>query len=305
VETDVAFLAGSEPWALAILRNGDVRGWGNMGWLNKSICCTPSYIKAIPSNIRGVTRVVAGGTGFIQIQIDNGTVFYHGLGGIPQQSNVKLVATAYELALFLYTDGTVGGWGRNWGTGSESDGKNLLVGMEQVELVAAGAWNWRSYFLHTNGTLTWRVPPAQLWYAECRGPDVELPTTGMKRIKSIVGSTYGCQYLAIVEGGTLIMWGSNSSGQSAVPSDLAGRVVEASGGYKHTVALLTDGSIRMWGDNTYGQTTLPSSLIGANVSKIEAGPYFTVVMLAETGKLVAWGRNDEGQLDVPADLAVV
>jgi hypothetical protein len=54
----------------------------------------------------------------------------------------------------------------------------------------------------------------------------------------------------------LLGWGSNSSGQSAIPAGLNGVTAIAAGQY-HSLALKSDGTVLGWGGNNFGQTTPP------------------------------------------------
>jgi alpha-tubulin suppressor-like RCC1 family protein len=50
----------------------------------------------------------------------------------------------------------------------------------------------------------------------------------------------------------VVAWGLNQNGQCKVPTDLAGVVAVAAGGY-HSMALKVDGSLVAWGLNNCGQ----------------------------------------------------
>jgi alpha-tubulin suppressor-like RCC1 family protein len=67
----------------------------------------------------------------------------------------------------------------------------------------------------------------------------------------------------ITDEGKLLSWGWNEHGQLGVgdvdnrllPSEIFGvnSVVEADGGYKHTLALTANGNVIVFGENIYGQ----------------------------------------------------
>ena len=59
--------------------------------------------------------------------------------------------------------------------------------------------------------------------------------------------------------GTVVVWGSNDSGQTNVPPKLS-RVMAIAGGQYHTLALKRDGTVVAWGKNTQGQTNVPADL---------------------------------------------
>jgi alpha-tubulin suppressor-like RCC1 family protein len=105
--------------------------------------------------------------------------------------------------------------------------------------------------------------------------------------------------VALKGDGTVVAWGSNSSGQTTVPAGL-NRVVAIAAGGDHTVALKGDGTVVAWGSNSSGQTTVPGGL--SDVVAIAAGAYHTVALKSD-GTVVAWGFY--GQSAVPGGLGNV
>ena len=90
------------------------------------------------------------------------------------------------------------------------------------------------------------------------------------------------------------------------------KLVQASGGGYHTVALTDTGQLYAWGSNDDGQlgngksdsskketepqpVSLPEGVTSKKWTKVSAGSLHTVA-LTDTGKLYAWGRNISGQL---------
>ena len=96
---------------------------------------------------------------------------------------------------------------------------------------------------------------------------------------------------------TVIAWGQNVPGQSAILPQLTNVVAIAPG-----LALKRDGSLLAWGDNRYGQTNIPPGL--TNVAAISAGVDYDVV-LTSNGTVVAWGDNLTAETNVPASLSNV
>src|SRR5881296_571379 len=93
--------------------------------------------------------------------------------------------------------------------------------------------------------------------------------------------------LAIRSDGTVVAWGRNDWGQSAVPQDLKEVVAIAAGG-DHNLALTSAGAIIPWGsDNGSGQNNVPPGL--SNVLAVAAGALHSIALA--NGRAVAWGAS--------------
>jgi alpha-tubulin suppressor-like RCC1 family protein len=130
------------------------------------------------------------------------------------------------------------------------------------------------------------------------------------------GSSLSEHSLALLEGGTVMAWGANDSGQlgngtttdSPVPVAVSGLLIEATtiaAGWGHSLALLSNGKVMAWGKNGSGQlgngTTVNSDVpvevtgLAGEAKAIAAGNEFSLALL-KSGKVMAWGANTEGQL---------
>ncbi|MBM4007338.1 MAG: hypothetical protein FJ292_07215, partial [Planctomycetes bacterium] len=166
--------------------------------------------------------------------------------------------------------------------------------------------NCNARFIHR--TLIAFAVAAVAWLAGRAGAEVDVVSWGIQtydqgdvreRYSQIAAG--GDHTVALKSDGTVVAWGSNSSGQRNVPSGLSGVTQIAAGG-DHTVALKNDGTVVAWGSNSLGQRTVPSGLSG--VTQIAGGGYHTVA-LKNDGTVVAWGSNGNGQRNVPSGLSGV
>ena len=113
----------------------------------------------------------------------------------------------------------------------------------------------------------------------------------------------GFHSLALQSDDTVAAWGDSGEGQTTIPSDLTGYLVQAvAANQYHSLALQNNGVVWVWGNNVYEQPTVPSGLVG--VVAIETG-VFHILALKRNGGVVAWGWNVYFQTNVPTGLTNV
>lgn len=121
------------------------------------------------------------------------------------------------------------------------------------------------------------------------------PGTQFKKISTGLFNNFG-----IKSDGTVVAWGLNHAGQSAVPAGLNG-VVASDGGVSHSIALKSDGTVVEWGQRS--GVAIPVGLKG--VIAIDAG-YYHNLALKNDGTVVEWGAKPEGgKIKVPPGLTGV
>jgi alpha-tubulin suppressor-like RCC1 family protein len=271
---------------------------------------------------------------------------------IPGLNNVVSVAAGYEHNLALLADGTVMAWGDNSegslgvGSSSLSGGGPDTCGTSTpcskvpvpvpglANVIAVAASYYFSFALLADGTVmawgqdnTGQVGDAGAQAeigCECVESPVRIPgVSGAMTISA--GESHA---LALLGDGTVVVWGSNQSGQvgdgtaiSTPPpkclcvgptkaNGLPGPAEEASAGNYHNLALLGGGTPQAWGDNFFGQlgngTTspptgcrcvpTPSGVPGlSGVQSVSGGVYHSLALLGD-GTARAWGRNLSGQI---------
>jgi hypothetical protein len=105
--------------------------------------------------------------------------------------------------------------------------------------------------------------------AEIRIYDRALAPFEITGVDEILSATYGIGGMA----GTVVAWGSNSSGQTNVPANLINALAVTSGSESlFNLALEANGTVLGWGNNSQGQTNVPITL--TNVTAIAAGQSF-------------------------------
>lgn len=240
-------------------------------------------------------------------------------GQVSQVRNARAIAAGLYHTCALTQQGGIQCWGNNLdgqlgnggGIATNAPVEVLDLG-EGVREIAAGnyhtcalmddgvveCWGSNTFGQLGDGTTDTRSSPVTVSQLE-------------PAVQSIAaGELHTC---AIVQGGSVLCWGSNDAGQlgndeqySAVPVEVRGlsrpaRAVTA--GARHTCALLDDGSVACWGNNASGQlgngetgsSATPVSVQGLSaVRAVAAGGYHTCALTANDVR--CWGANRLGQL---------
>ncbi len=236
-----------------------------------------------------------------------------------------------EGACSYHPPGEEWAWGTGqltWSDGSVSDYSGVLVAETplRVEIrITGGLWSGATASLPmevtgTDGScnaggitdVVIEGGPFVLRPAGSSGPQA---LSGVAQVAT--GDAHTC---ALMSGGSVKCWGSNSSGQlgngqsgfmveSLVPVDVVGlgSVTAVSAGGAHTCALIPGGQVRCWGANTGGQlgdgsttaSSVPvpvSGLTGATA--ISAGTTQTCAVVTG-GAVKCWGEGDLVPTPVP------
>jgi len=107
--------------------------------------------------------------------------------------------------------------------------------------------------------------------------------------------------LALKDNGTVLGWGDDSYGQTNIPVGLSNVVAMAAGWY-YGLALKADGTVTGWGDNYFGETSIPAGL--SNVVAIAAGTASSLA-LKNDGTVIGWGFDQDGEINIPTGLSNV
>jgi alpha-tubulin suppressor-like RCC1 family protein len=304
----VTAISGGEEHSLAVLGDGTVKAWGNneLGQLGDGMAGELQPESNLPVAVQGLccaTSVAAGARHSLALlstsevrtwgSNESGQL---GAGVRPENhpiSDVPLIVRA--------------GGGHMTGVVQLAAGEEFSLALLSSEEVKAWGNNESGQFGNNTTRDAW-------------GPGPTVRNLGGGELAIAAGEEHS---LALLAGGSVMAWGSNSMGQlgdgtftgpqectygpcSRLPvpvSGLAGVDAIAAGG-DFSLALLNNGTVMGWGENAHGQlgdgtTTnrdVPVAVKGlAGVVAIAAGREHSLALLS-SGTVMAWGANSEGQL---------
>ena len=208
-------------------------------------------------------------------------------------SNVVAVDAAWQHAIVLKSDGTVGCFG-------QCGGFVIPAGLNDAVAVSSGTTHMMA--LRSNGTVAaW----ANDWSVSQGGEQVPF---GLSNVVAIDAAT--ALGVALKEDGTLVKWGDNGTSLPLGLSNVVAMSINAEPipdppgqpDYFHGLALKSDGSLITWGRNDYGENNVPTGL--SNVTAIAAGGFHNVALKSD-GTVVAWGGKDAAIRTPPPGLSNV
>jgi alpha-tubulin suppressor-like RCC1 family protein len=241
-------------------------------------------------------------------------------------SGMTAIAAGFSHTVAVKNDGTVWAWGSNsngqLGNGTTTDSHIPLQvsGLSGMTAIAAG--NNFTIALKNDGTVwAWGSNSnGQLGNGATTDSHIPVPVSGASGLLNVIGVAAGYNHaVALVNGGVIWVWGSNSNGQlgngtttdSSIPVQVGGlaNIMTIAAGNAFTVALRNDAlssSVWAWGINNNGQlgdgaTTdvytpvQVSGMSGTGAIGIAAG-YDHAVAMKTDGTVWAWGGNNNGQL---------
>ena len=112
-----------------------------------------------------------------------------------------------------------------------------------------------------------------------------VPEAATSNIVDIAATGTTCA--AVDADGNVIVWGSSSHNETAVP-EMAAKPVELYGGIYHYTALLENGDVVSWGDNTHNQGVVPTAVEEGDIETVFAGFYQNYAVTTE-GEVETWG----------------
>ena len=283
---DVVELAAGYHSTMALLRNGQIRGWGQnqrgeLGDGNDTIgkTRTNAIDAATPvhGKIDGVAQVVMGHSGVGNasnttcVRKKGGSVLCWGAGAliphseradrgtpleIPQLKGAKKLAVGGAHGCAVMGDGGVQCWGSKGGLG---DGANKASRIPVVATGITGATDvevayYQSCAIVAGGAVhCWGNNGAgQVNPANKDAQPVPVAVAGIADASALgMAEKQSC---AVVRGGALKCWGNPQGKRDKPPiDDVATDVVDVAGHEDHMCLLKKDGTVHCWGDNDNGQ----------------------------------------------------
>ena len=189
-----------------------------------------------------------------------------------------------------------------------------------VLLTDGTVWDWG---MNSNGKLGDNTistfPPATPWENGSNDRHTPLQVHGpgnvgyLNSVKAIMGGE--THNFALLSNGTVWAWGNDFAGElgdgktgvtSSVPVKVSGlsRVLNVTGGYEHSLALMPDHSLQAWGLNSDGELgdgsftnrSTPVAVKGiSGVTQVSAGWKHSVA-LTQDNTVWTWGQNTNGEL---------
>lgn len=216
-------------------------------------------------------------------------------------SDVAAISAGDSYALALKRNGTVVGWGVDYG-GGQIKGP---LGLSNVVAIAASRSYGGALALLEDGTVQ-RV-----------FSDTHVEPTGISNAVAIAGSSADdWPAIAVLRDGTVRVNVDPRNFAEPTPPAEATNVIAAAAGSFHYLTLRRDGTVFGWGLNACGEATgtrtehpasglvrLNGRLL-TNIVAIAASEDFSMALRSD-GTVVAWGANRAGQAGIPQGLSGV
>ncbi len=276
--------------ACAITSTGGLKCWGN----------TPSYeidprmayandmLQSVINLGSGLSSISSGGSHSCGVLSSTGGIKCWGYNNLYQLGNGTSTSTGTPVDVTAVTSGAV--------------------------KVAAGGPSFTCALINDGSIKCWgQNNVGQLGIGSVSG-SVSTPSlvSGISTATSIAAG-YNNHACAIISGGTVKCWGSNTYGQlgnnsnvnSSSPVDVIGvsNATSLSLGYEHSCAVISDGSIKCWGRNNVGQLGDASNTdrwTAINVNGVSSGTTslaaYNTTCAVISGAVKCWGEGSYGQI---------
>jgi alpha-tubulin suppressor-like RCC1 family protein len=246
-----------------IYENGEMKLWGDRP--NYSLITPKSVEQAIRFNSYSAF-LKADGSVVVNSQDSNYQT-------PPNAFDVKSIAGDGSIAA-LRVDGSVVAWGNYWHG-------ELLQGFNNIKSIAVGRDFIAGVKDDGHVIVKYRVDDSIVAV-----PDY---VTGIESLSAFGDLYYQSHIIGLKTDGTVIGWGSNSSGQIDIPPGLSD-VKSVHTSYGVSMALKNDGTVIAWGDASRYSLNIPSGITDIKELVLVSDQ---VLALKNDGTVVGWGREGE------------
>ncbi len=209
-----------------------------------------------------------------------------GLTNVPPGDDFVAIAAGRNAghALALRSDGSLAGWGLNYGI-EDLGSADIFYGQATVpegrnfKAIAAGVFH--SLALRTDGSLVGWGANEVTGHGEFTG-QATVPA-GHDFVAIAAGDFHS---LALRSDGSLVAWGDNSEDSGKTNAPPGNDLVAIAAGDWHNLALKSDGSIVAWGEDKYGQVR--NAPTGNDFVAIAGGAKYSLALRSD-GSMVGWG----------------
>lgn len=262
----IVHVAAGTDHIIAIDENGKVYGWGQN---------SNGQYGAIPDN-------------------DNGTLAFmytyapkEVLEGTLDVANIKQLVCGTQVTAIVMNDGSLYMWGNHSLGATNLSQIKALKNVEKIiftkEIAVA---------ILKDGTYSaGNSPQATYTYIMVDGKRTRVKLQDYlteQGLKVVDVGTAGSSIAFITDDGRILLSGTYSSGEDAVPTLADGEsFVSVSGGLKHYTAVTNKGTVYSWGSNVWKQTNVPSKL--SSVAQIFTGPFQNYAINENDELIDTWG----------------
>lgn len=312
----VTGLAAGGSHTLALTSDGHLYSWGDDAFGQLGSTALPDTGGAgLPNN-------------FAPVMVDD--------TGVLSGKEMAFMAAGGEHSLAVSSGGLVFAWGNNQygqlGQGTTSTSINLPVAVtgllagKHIDAVSAGSKHSIALKKDTGELYAWGYNfDGELGDGTNTNRNAPVAVTGLGGVVIVAVDCGWRHNLAVTNDGKLYAWGDGDDGQlgnggtagSNVPLLVSGpwgtkKIVSASAGSSHSLALDEDGKVYAWGQNSDGQLGLgdltdrlspvqvTGVLVGQDVHRVEAGATFSLAQTHDN-KVFSWGSNGDAQLAHPTE----
>lgn len=272
IRGNVTALAAGPGYGIGVTADNEIRFWGTVN--------THSEPLVEPPQPEGRVVMVSAGDYHALALTECGYVYSWGnqnrafnIHAVPDaiQGRVKTAVAGRRFSVGLTDDGRL----HTWGNRADLDRTNMRRFPEDAFGVQVDA-NWLTAGVRTDDGRLYILlsTTRELRYVpdEIQGRIVDFAMTDS-------------DVAAVLDDGTVVVWGFSGSATMIVPEHIQGRVAGISAGGAHYTVLLHDGTVASWGDNVHGRTDAPNI---NNVVYIAVGADHNYAMLAD-GSIRTWG----------------